>query len=71
MYLVMEIYNYSTIREEITFLDYINEKIRIGLSIGIDFTISNKSPKEEGSLHCITNKENNPMKEQFLHVKIF
>ena len=63
---MIDIYNYSTIREEISFLDYINEKIRIGLSIGIDFTISNKSPKEEGSLHCITNKEKNPYERAIL-----
>ena len=49
----IDIYNNSSIREEITFLDYINKKIRIGLCIGIDFTISNKNPYDKDSLHCI------------------
>ena len=63
---ILEIYNYSTIRDEITFLDYINEKIRIGLCIGIDFTISNKTPDKEDSLHCITNVKKNPYERAIL-----
>ena len=63
----IKIYNYSTIREEITFLDYINEKIRIGLSIGIDFTISNKPPNEKDSLHCLINDtQKNPYEKAIL-----
>ena len=63
----IKIYNYSTIREEITFLDYINEKIRIGLSIGIDFTISNKPPNEKDSLHCLINEtQKNPYEKAIL-----
>ena len=61
------IYNHSFIREEITFLDYIYEKIRIGLSFGIDFTISNKPPNDKDSLHCITNEnQRNPYERAIL-----
>ena len=63
----IKIFNYSSIREEITFLDYIHEKIRIGLSIGIDFTISNKNPNDEDSLHCIINgNKKNPYERAML-----
>ena len=62
-----EIYNYSSIKEEITFLDYIKANLRIGLCIGIDFTESNKDPKEKDSLHCITNEnERNPYERAIL-----
>ena len=54
----LNIYNFSTIREEITFLDYINKGIRIGLNIGIDFTGSNGSPDESDSLHYWGNPNN-------------
>ena len=46
------IYNYSSIKEEITFLDYINNGVRIALDIGIDFTGSNGHPDDIGTLHC-------------------
>ena len=63
----IKIYNHSFIREEITFLDYIYEKIRIGLSLGIDFTTSNKPPDDKDSLHCITNEnQKNPYERAIL-----
>ena len=62
----MKILNYSLIREEVTFLDYINEKIRIGLCIGIDFTQSNKNPTEKDSLHYITEEKQNPYERAIL-----
>ena len=62
----MKILNYSMIREEVTFLDYINEKIRIGLCIGIDFTQSNKNPDDPSSLHYITNIKKNPYERAIL-----
>ena len=46
------IYNISSIREEITFLDYINNGVKIALDIGIDFTGSNGHPDDFDSLHC-------------------
>jgi hypothetical protein len=48
----LNIYNYSSIKEEITFLDYINNGVRIALDIGIDFTASNGHPDDKISLHC-------------------
>ena len=55
------IYNYSSIRDQITFFDYINKGIRIGLDIGIDFTGSNGPPDETDSLHYWgENKQLNP-----------
>ena len=45
------IYNCSSIRDEITFLDYV-KNIRIALDIGIDFTGSNGNPDDVGTLHC-------------------
>ena len=45
------IYNYSSLTEEITFLDYINKGVRIALDIGIDFTASNGHPNDEICLH--------------------
>ena len=46
------IYNLSSIRDEITFLDYINNGVRVALDIGIDFTGSNGHPDNLGTLHC-------------------
>ena len=46
------LYNLSSIRKEITFLDYINNGVRVALDIGIDFTGSNGHPDDEGTLHC-------------------
>jgi len=55
----INIYNFSSKREEITFLDYISKGVRIGLNIGIDFTQSNKSIDDPTSLHCLL-KEKRP-----------
>ena len=49
----LNIYNFSLIREEIAFLDYISKGVRIGLSIGIDFTQSNMPTNDPSSLHCL------------------
>ena len=46
------IYNESSIMNEITFLDYINNGVKIALDIGIDFTGSNGHPDDFGTLHC-------------------
>ena len=48
----LNIYNFSSIREEITFLDYIKNGVRVALDIGIDFTGSNGHPDDIGTLHC-------------------
>jgi hypothetical protein len=42
-----------------TFIDYLYSGIDICLSIGIDFTASNGSPKEKNSLHSFLNNEPN------------
>ena len=47
------LYDNSEIKENFTFLDYIKAGIRIGLSIGIDFTGSNGHPLDKGTLHSI------------------
>ena len=47
------LYDNSEIKESFTFLDYIKAGIRIGLSIGIDFTGSNGHPLDKGTLHSI------------------
>jgi len=47
----LNIYNYSSIKDEITFFDYINKGVKIALDIGIDFTGSNGMPDEKDSLH--------------------
>jgi len=52
------LYDNSEIKEGFTFLDYIKAGVRIGLSIGIDFTGSNGHPLDEGTLHSI--KDNKP-----------
>ena len=52
------LYDNSEIKENFTFLDYIKAGVRIGLSIGIDFTGSNGHPLDEGTLHSI--KDNKP-----------
>ena len=49
---VLNIYNFSSIKEEITFLDYIKNGVRVALDIGIDFTGSNGHPDDIGTLHC-------------------
>ena len=53
------LYDNSEIKEDITFLDYISAGVRIGLSIGIDFTGSNGHPLDEGTLHCIKTRKPN------------
>ena len=53
------IYNFSSIKEKITFLDYINKGIKIALDIGIDFTGSNGPPDEPDSLHFWDENEHN------------
>jgi hypothetical protein len=64
----LKIYNYSSIGEEITFLDYIKKGgIRIGLNIGLDFTNSNKPPNDPNSLHSLVNKnQKNPYERAIL-----
>ena len=52
------LYDNSEIIGNYTFLDYIKAGVRIGLSIGIDFTGSNGHPLDEGTLHSI--KGNKP-----------
>ena len=52
------LYDNSEIKEGFTFLDYIKAGVRIGLSIGIDFTGSNGHPLDKGTLHSI--KDNKP-----------
>ena len=47
------LYDYSELKEHFTFLDFISAGIRIGLSIGIDFTGSNGHPLDDGTLHSI------------------
>ncbi len=61
------IYNYSSIRDKITFFDYINKGVRIGLDIGIDFTGSNLRPDQPDSLHYWgENKQLNPYERAIL-----
>ena len=52
------LYDNSEIKEHFSFLDYISAGIRIGLSIGIDFTGSNGHPLDDGTLHSL--KGNKP-----------
>ena len=53
------LYDYSEIKENYSFLDYIAAGVRIGLSIGIDFTGSNGHPLDKGTLHSIKGKKPN------------
>lgn len=63
----LNIYNYSSIKEEITFLDYIYKGMKLGLDIGIDFTGSNYAPDEPRSLHYCGNMEKrNPYERAIL-----
>lgn len=54
----INLYDNSEIKEGYTFLDYIKAGVRIGLTIGIDFTGSNGHPLDNGTLHSI--KDNKP-----------
>lgn len=45
--------NKSAIRKSYTFIDYLKNGVQLGLVIAIDFTGSNGSPSEQGSLHAI------------------
>ena len=47
------LYDYSEISQNCTFLDFIKAGVRIGLSIGIDFTGSNGHPLDLGTLHSL------------------
>ena len=51
------LYDNSEVKENCTFLDYIAAGVRIGLSIGIDFTGSNGHPLDEGTLHSLKGKK--------------
>ena len=51
------LYDNSEVKENFTFLDYIAAGVRIGLSIGIDFTGSNGHPLDKGTLHCLKDKK--------------
>ena len=63
----LNIYNYSSIKEEITFLDYIYKGMKLGLDIGIDFTGTNLSPDEPKSLHyCGNIEKRNPYERAIL-----
>ena len=64
----LNIYNHSSIRGEITFLDYIKNGVRVALDIGIDFTGSNGHPDDLGTLHCRRPdaKERNPYERAIL-----
>ena len=53
------LYDNSELKKNYTFLDYISAGVRIGLSIGIDFTGSNGHPLDEGTLHSIKGKKSN------------
>ena len=64
----LNIFNFSTIKEEITFLDYIKNGVRVALDIGIDFTGSNGHPDDLDTLHCRRPdaKERNPYERAIL-----
>ena len=49
----------SKITQNYTFVDYLNAKLDIGLSVAIDFTASNGNPSDINSLHSITSLEPN------------
>ena len=49
----------SIYKENFSFLDYIKSGVRIGLSIGIDFTGSNGHPLDSGTLHSIVDNKPN------------
>ena len=51
------LYDNSEVKENFTFLDFLAAGVRIGLSIGIDFTGSNGHPLDEGTLHCLKGKK--------------
>ena len=62
------IYNLSSIREKISFLDYLKNGVRIALDIGIDFTASNGHPEDLISNHCCIpyKKNGNPYERAIL-----
>ena len=64
----LNIYNNSSIRDEITFLDYIKNGVRVALDIGIDFTGSNGHPDDKDTLHCrrLDMKKRNPYERAIL-----
>ena len=45
--------NKSAVRKSYTFIDYLKNGVQLGLVIAIDFTGSNGTPTEQGSLHAI------------------
>jgi hypothetical protein len=50
---LIKLINHTTVTKNYTFLDYIRGGLQIALTIGIDFTASNKQPNEYSSLHYI------------------
>ena len=65
---ILNIYSISSIREKISFLDYLKNGVRVALDIGIDFTGSNGHPDDEISYHCrLENQEQrNPYERAIL-----
>ena len=49
----INIYNSSKISRHFTFIDYLKSGVTIKLTIGIDFTSSNKPPEDPTSLHYL------------------
>ena len=55
----IDLYDYSEITKNFSFIDYKNAGVKIALSIGIDFTIKNGHYADEDSLHYIKPNELN------------
>ena len=54
----INIINNSTISRHFTFIDYLKSGVTIKLTIGIDFTASNKAPNDPESLHYLGEEMN-------------
>lgn len=55
----IDLYDYSEITKNFSFIDYKNAGVKIALSIGIDFTVNNGHYADEDSLHYIKENELN------------
>ena len=54
----LTIYNNSVIKSNYNFIDYLKSGVTIKLTIGIDFTASNKPPNDPNSLHYLGGEMN-------------
>lgn len=56
---VLNIVTLQVTERNFTFVDYLQSGIQLNFTVAIDFTASNKNPRDPSSLHCILPNQDN------------